>query len=113
MQALRLFGLTADEVEHLRASPTWRARVAAAHTIPREVKAEEAYEADAERFRELAAPVLLLLGGESPAWAREATERLCAALPDARVSVLRGQGHAATVTAPELVAGELARFLGG
>jgi pimeloyl-ACP methyl ester carboxylesterase len=34
-----------------------------------------------------------------------------AALPDARVSILRGQGHAAIMTAPELVAEEVARFL--
>jgi pimeloyl-ACP methyl ester carboxylesterase len=36
-----------------------------------------------------------------------------AVLPDARVGLLPGQGHMATVTAPELVAGELARFLSG
>jgi pimeloyl-ACP methyl ester carboxylesterase len=57
--------------------------------------------------------VLLLLGEESPDWARDGTELIRAALPDARVAVLRGQGHAATVTAPELVADEIARFLSG
>jgi hypothetical protein len=58
-------------------------------------------------------PTLFLLGEESPAWARETSERLRDSLPDARVSVLRGQRHMATVTAPELVAAELTRFLGG
>jgi pimeloyl-ACP methyl ester carboxylesterase len=111
-QALLLFGLTAGEVEQLRAAPTWAERVAAAHTIAREVRAEEAYEPAAERLQDLRVPVLFLLGEESPDWAREATERLCETLPDARVSVLRGQGHAATVTAPELVADEVVRFLG-
>jgi pimeloyl-ACP methyl ester carboxylesterase len=82
-------------------------------TPSREVRAEAAYAVDPARFRELAVPVLLLLGEESPDWARAATERIEAALPDARVAVLHGQGHVATVTAPELVAGELARFLGG
>jgi pimeloyl-ACP methyl ester carboxylesterase len=55
--------------------------------------------------------VLFLLGEESPDWAHESTERIRAALPDARVSILRGQGHAAIMTAPELVAEEVARFL--
>ena len=32
--------------------------------------------------------------------------------PDARVAILRGQGHAAILTAPELVADEVVRFLG-
>jgi pimeloyl-ACP methyl ester carboxylesterase len=112
VQALALFGLTSEEVEQMRASPTWPARIAAAHTIVREVRAEEAYEVTSERFRELAVPTLLLLGGESPGWARDGTDLIRAALPDARVAVLAGQGHAATMTAPGLVAGEIARFVG-
>ena len=106
-----MFGLTPDKVELIRASPTWAARAAAAHTVAREIRAEEAYRVDPARFRGLAAPALLLLGEESPAWAREGTERIRAALPDARVSLLRGQGHAAIMTAPALVADEVARFL--
>jgi hypothetical protein len=38
-------------------------------------------------------------------------ERIRAALPDARVAVLRGRGHVAIMTAPELVADEVACFL--
>jgi len=111
VQALRLFGLTPEELEQIRASSTWPARVTAAHTIAREVRAEEAYRVESERFRGLTAPALLLHGEESPDWAREGTERVRAALQDARVAVLPGQGHAAIMTAPELVADEVARFL--
>jgi len=57
--------------------------------------------------------VLFLLGEESPDWARASTDELRSALPGSRVAVLRGQGHAATLTAPELVAGEITRFLDG
>jgi pimeloyl-ACP methyl ester carboxylesterase len=103
--------LTPEELEQMRASPTWPARVAAAHTVTREVRAEEAYRVDPERFRELAAPVLVLLGDESPDWAPEGTDRIRAALPNTRVSLLRGQGHVAITTAPKLVADEVARFL--
>ena len=110
--ALRTFGLTPDELEQIRASPTWSERVAAAHTVVREIRAEEGYRIDPGRFRDLTAPTLLLLGSESPDWAREGTERIRAALPDARVAVLPRQGHAAIMTAPELVAEEVARFLG-
>ncbi len=110
VESLRLFGLTHEEVEQIRSAPTWQARIAAAPTIVREVRAEEAYQVEAERFRELAVPALLLLGGESPEWAREGTERIRAALPDARVALLPGQGHAATMTAPGLVADEITRF---
>jgi pimeloyl-ACP methyl ester carboxylesterase len=111
VQAFHAFGLTADEIDQIRASPTWPARVAAAHTVTREVRAEEAYRLDPERFRDLAAPTLLLLGEVSPGWAREGTARIRAVLPDARVTILPGQGHAAIMTAPELVAENVARFL--
>jgi pimeloyl-ACP methyl ester carboxylesterase len=111
VHALRVFGLTPDELEQIRASPTWSARVAAAHTVAREVRAEETCRFDPARFRELATPVLLLLGEESPDWGREGTDRIRAIVPDARVAILRGQGHGAIMTAPELVAQEVARFL--
>jgi pimeloyl-ACP methyl ester carboxylesterase len=88
--------------------------VAGAHTVAREVRAEEACRVDPERLRELTVPALLLLGETSPDWAPdEGTERIRAVLPNARVAMLPGQGHMATVTAPELVADELARFLSG
>jgi pimeloyl-ACP methyl ester carboxylesterase len=111
VHALRSFGLAPAELKRARASPTWSARVAAAHTVAREIRAEEAYRIDAASFRDLGTPSLLLLGAESPAWAREGTERVRTALPEAQVSVLHGQGHAAIVTAPKLVADEVARFL--
>jgi pimeloyl-ACP methyl ester carboxylesterase len=36
---------------------------------------------------------------------------VAAALPDARIAVLEGQGHAADIAAPELVAEQLLAFL--
>jgi hypothetical protein len=36
--------------------------VAAAHTIPREIRAEERYRPDPDRFAALSTPVMLLLG---------------------------------------------------
>ena len=109
--ALGLFGLTPEEVEQLRGAPTWPVRVSAAHTVAREVRAEQGYRPDPRALAGVAAPALLLLGGESPDWAREATEQIRDALPDARIAVLPGEGHAAIMTAPELVAEEVTRFL--
>ena len=109
--ALGLFGLTPEEVEQLRGAPTWPVRVSAAHTVAREVRAEAAYRPDPELLAGVTAPVLLLLGSESPDWAREGTEQIRDAQPDARIAVLPGEGHAAIMTAPELVAEEVTRFL--
>jgi pimeloyl-ACP methyl ester carboxylesterase len=109
--ALGLFGLTAEEVEQLQGAPTWPVRVSAAHTVAREVRAEQDYRLDHERLAGVTAAALLLLGGESPDWARDGTEQIRDALPDARIAVLPGEGHAAIMTAPELVAEEVIRFL--
>jgi pimeloyl-ACP methyl ester carboxylesterase len=52
----------------------------------------------------------LLTGSQSPDWNPE-VETVAAALPDARIAVLEGQGHVADITAPELVAKHLLAFL--
>jgi pimeloyl-ACP methyl ester carboxylesterase len=105
-------GLDPDALEQLRASPTWGLRLATAHTIPRELRAEESYRPDSAAFASLAVPALLLLGSESPQWAKNGTEVVQSVLPDTRVAVLQGEGHIALMTAPQLVADEVARFLG-
>jgi pimeloyl-ACP methyl ester carboxylesterase len=50
------------------------------------------------------------VGGESPATELDHARELAGVLPSAHVSVLEGQGHVAPVTAPELVAREIAAF---
>ena len=59
----------------------------------------------------LGIPVLMLVGSDSPEWGRASTEAFAEALPKAEVRVLAGHGHGGTVSAPELVAGEIANFL--
>jgi pimeloyl-ACP methyl ester carboxylesterase len=104
-------GLDSGALDRLRASPVWEMRVASAHTIPRELRAEESYRPDPDTFSSLSLPVLLLLGSESPEWAKRGTEVAESALAESRVKVLEGEGHLAIMTAPELVAGAVARFL--
>jgi pimeloyl-ACP methyl ester carboxylesterase len=66
----------------------------------------------AERFRELDIPVLLLTGSET-ADRRVATGTLARLLPDCRVVVLEGQGHAAMLTSPALFLEKAEAFLLG
>ena len=105
--------MSADEISTLKAGPTWPARVAAAHTVPREIRAfgEQAF--DPGRAAELAMPVLLLVGSDSPDEIRADPERVAEALPDARIGVLDGQRHAAQLTAPQTFAEQVASFLAG
>src|ERR687889_1290738 len=85
-------GLPPETVEYMRSQPVWQARVAAAHTIPRELRAVKAYRLDPERFRDLGVPTLLLSGGDSPAALRKAAEEVDEMLPDSRLVVMPGHG---------------------
>jgi pimeloyl-ACP methyl ester carboxylesterase len=106
-------GLPPETVEYMRSQPAWQARVEAAHTIPRELRAVKAYRLDPERFADLGVPTLVLSGGESPSALRKAGEAVDEALPDSRRTVMLGQGHAAMDTGTELFTTEVLRFVEG
>jgi pimeloyl-ACP methyl ester carboxylesterase len=99
------------EIEAYRAQPSWQARVASAHTFPREERTFAATPFDARQAAQIAAPTLLLIGSESQEWGPEA-ETVAAALPDARIAVMDGQTHTADVVAPQLVAEQVIAFMG-
>lgn len=99
------------QIAAFRGSDGWKNRVAAAHTLPRELLAEEHYHLDPRRFQHLTVPTLLLLGGDSLPMFHAITDALDKALPASHVVVLPGQQHIAMDTAPELFAREVSRFL--
>ena len=100
------------EITALRAQPAWPARVAAAPTIVRELRAIPQVPFDPGQAARIAVPTLMLTGSDSddPFAADLAT--VAAALPDARIGVLDGQRHVADILAPELFARRLLAFLG-
>jgi pimeloyl-ACP methyl ester carboxylesterase len=100
-----------DELDKMRALPAWEARLAAAHTLPRELRMHVDYRFDMSQVAQLNIPVLLMIGGNSPGFFRAAIDALDRALPDSRVVVLPGQGHSAMDTAPELFVREVEAFL--
>ena len=102
---------TEAEFERIRTARTWPARVAAAGTIPRELRAYEADAFDPAVARAIDLPVLLLIGGDSPAGIRADPEVVAATLPDARLVVLRGQAHLAYLTDPDRFASRVLEFL--
>jgi pimeloyl-ACP methyl ester carboxylesterase len=106
-----LLEMSDQEIELLRSISSWKVRLAAAHTIARETRAEEEYKFVPERFRELNVSTLLLLGGESPAFMKKATEIVHEALSHSRIVVMPGQQHMAMNSAPQLFTGEVLKFL--
>lgn len=103
--------MPSHEFELFRATPAWPARVAAAHTLPRELRAHEQYRFNAQRFKGLSIPTLLLVGGDSPAFFKAAIETLHTALFHSQIIVLPGQQHIAMDTAPDLFVREVIAFV--
>ncbi len=102
-------GSTEEELEQVRAQPSWPGRIAAAPTIPREIRATFEHTFDPEQAAKVTVPTLLLVGAEAPD--RFQPGPVLAALPDARLAELPGQEHEADIVAPELVAEQLVAFL--
>lgn len=99
------------ELEGYRRLPMWQGRIQLAPTIPRELTFDRSYRFRAERFAGLRVPTLLLLGGDSPPFFRQAIGVVDAALPNSSVVILPGQQHIAMDTNPELFVSEVLRFL--
>jgi pimeloyl-ACP methyl ester carboxylesterase len=102
-------GITDEEVRRYREQPSWQARIAAVEAFPREERAFGDHPFDPEVAATIAVPTLLLTGTRSPDWYPEAPT-VAAALPDARLIELPGQGHAADIVAPDLIAEALLAF---
>jgi pimeloyl-ACP methyl ester carboxylesterase len=98
------------ELAAMQAEPHWPGRVAAAHTIPRELREIHRYTFDPLRFRTLRTPTLLLVGGESLPHRLTITETLHQALSNSQIVVLQGQHHTAIRTAPDLVVQKVVTF---
>jgi pimeloyl-ACP methyl ester carboxylesterase len=89
----------------------WAVRLVNVQTMPREARAEQSYRFTPERFIDMKAPALLLVGGVSPRRELENAQAVAAGLPKSRVVILPGQQHVAMYTAPELFVREVDAFL--
>jgi pimeloyl-ACP methyl ester carboxylesterase len=107
-QALRIamresVGASEADIAALASGPAWTRLLAVASGIPNDwMLWQERF--SPETAREIRTPALLLMGTESPAWLRKGTQAVHAALPNSQLTVLRGQGHSAMITGPQLFA---------
>jgi pimeloyl-ACP methyl ester carboxylesterase len=107
-----LLDMSDDELDAFRAAPSWQGRVAAAHTITRECRAEAEARLDPDQAGKITMPVLLVTGADSTDPSRKGIAAVVEALPDARILELESQDHVADATAPEVFAGHVLAFLG-
>jgi pimeloyl-ACP methyl ester carboxylesterase len=103
--------LSDEDMRAFKAASSWPGRVAAAHTITREVRAETGARLDPELAGRITVPVLLLTGETSSDPSKADIEAVAAALPDARIVVIKDQEHVADVLVPEVFAEHVLAFL--
>ena len=104
--------MPAPDLAAFRADPIWPVRAAAVGTTLRELEGEASRAASLEALGGVAQPVLQLLGGESAAPFREATEALDARLRNGRVVMIAGARHAAHHTHVDEFVAAVEPFLG-
>ena len=100
-----------DDMAAFKAAPSWPGRVAAAHTVTREIRGELTARLDPQLASTITVPVLLVTGDRSTDASKADVEVVAAALPNARILVLHGQEHVADVLVPELFASQVVPFL--
>lgn len=89
--------IAAETVESLRGRPFWPSFEALAHTLAYDgaimAGLMSGSPAPLERWASLGVPALVMDGGASPTWQRNAVRALVSVLPDARQRTLAGQDH--------------------
>ncbi|GLX00019.1 hypothetical protein [Microtetraspora sp. NBRC 16547] len=103
--------MPAEYVTPMRESPIWLVFEAVAHTLPYDAAVMgDTMSGDPSTLKKWASvttPTIVIDGGASPAWARNAVQALADILPNARRRTLNGQTHD---VAPEVLAPVLAEF---
>jgi pimeloyl-ACP methyl ester carboxylesterase len=106
-----LEAMSDEDMAAFKAAPSWPGRVAAAHTITREIRGELTARLDSELARRITVPVMLVTGENSADASRADIDSVAATLPDARILVLEDQQHVADVLDPESFAAQVVPFM--
>jgi pimeloyl-ACP methyl ester carboxylesterase len=106
----RVVQVTDEEWETFRTSETYPLRVAAAATVPRELRSGVGDPAEIERFGAVRRPVLQIAGGASDPRFAAAARDLANVLPDDRLVTIDGARHAAHHTHAERFVAEVTSF---
>lgn len=103
-------GVPAEFVSRMRQDPNWPGLEAVAHTLPYDHAVMGDNSIPTERAASVRIPTLVVDGGASPDWMRQAAASLAEILPQGRHLTLEGQTHN---VAPEAFAPVLVEFFSG
>jgi pimeloyl-ACP methyl ester carboxylesterase len=94
---MRLVGVPSIFVAMMRVMPAWSKLKAVAHTLPYDIQLVQEHQQgkplSRTRWAHANVPTLVMDGGKSPAWMRNAMRELASVLPNAAYRTLPGQTH--------------------
>ncbi|SEC14330.1 alpha/beta hydrolase [Paenibacillus sp. GP183] len=99
--------IPSEVVAQFRNAPMWPSLEGLAHTLVYDLTIVGYGSLPTERINTILAPALLIVGGTSPSWMRQAGKAVMDALPHGQVRILEGQNHSA---GPEALAPVLQEF---
>lgn len=105
--AMTTFGAPAEAVAGMRQAPIWPIFESVAPTLAYDSAIMGDGSIPTQLVASVTAPALVMDGGASPDWVREAAHELVHTLPNARLRTLEGQTHE---VAPDVLAPELTDF---
>jgi pimeloyl-ACP methyl ester carboxylesterase len=108
----RVLQLDDAAIDAMRATPVWEHRLAASHTLARELRAANAYRADPGSLSAIDVPVRFLLGTETTPALTRAAHAAHVAVPGAELVELSGHGHAAMDADPPMFVSQVEDWLG-
>ena len=92
----------------------WSKMVEIAHTIPYDLAVlagtQSGKPLPVKRWASITAPMLVLTGGKSEAFFHKGAQALANVLPNTQHRILKDQHHGSVVTAPKIIASEVAEF---
>ena len=111
---MRTVGVPAPFVVMMRFMPVWKKLVGIAHTLPYDlsivIEHEQGRPIPDGYYAQVAPETLVIVGGKSPEYMRNAQAAIAEALPQAQLTTLSGQTH---MVKPKVVAPAVANFLRG
>lgn len=94
---MKLVGVPSIFIGLMSVLPMWKKLTAVAHTIPYDITILQAHQRGQPlpptRWAAATVPTLVIDGGKSPVWMRNATRALANVLPNAKYRTLDGQTH--------------------
>lgn len=106
------FGLPPQALADLKTTPSWGYLQGFAATLPHEIAVTGGRQVPVEDLALITSPSLVLVGGESEGWARDAAGSVATAVPGAVLRTIDGQSHAVEHAAVAPVLAEFFRSTG-